>query len=71
MPDRTLTFGRYRLEPRGGLMSGDRDVRLTPKALALLSFIADRPGEVVTKEELFGAVWPEVTVGDAALVTCI
>lgn len=71
MLDRTLTFGRYRLEPRGGLMSGDRNVRLTPKALALLSFIADRPGEVITKEELFCAVWPEVTVGDAALVTCI
>jgi TolB-like protein/cytochrome c-type biogenesis protein CcmH/NrfG len=71
MLDRTLSFGRYRLEPRGGLMSGDRSVRLTPKALALLSFMADRPGEVITKEELFGAVWPEVTVGDAALVTCI
>jgi TolB-like protein len=71
MPDRTLTFGRYRLEPRGGLMSRDRNVRLTPKALALLSFIAERPGEVITKEELFGAIWPEVTVGDAALVTCI
>jgi len=71
MLDRTLTFGRYRLEPRGGLMSGDRDVRLTPKALALLSFMAERPGEVITKEELFGAVWPEVNVGDAALVTCI
>jgi DNA-binding winged helix-turn-helix (wHTH) protein len=52
-------------------MSGDRDVRLTPKALALLSFMAERPGEVITKEELFGAVWPEVNVGDAALVTCI
>jgi TolB-like protein len=71
MPDRTLNFGRFRLEPRGGLMSGDRNVRLTPKALALLSFMAARPGEVITKEELFGAVWPEVTVGDAALVTCI
>jgi TolB-like protein len=71
MQDRALTFGRYRLEPRVGLMSGDREVRLTPKALALLSFIAGRPGEVITKEELFGAVWPEVAVGDAALVTCI
>ena len=71
MPERTLTFGRYRLEPRGGLMSGTRQIRLTPKALALLSFIAERPGEVITKEELFGAVWPETTVGDAALVTCI
>ncbi|HZP70418.1 MAG TPA: winged helix-turn-helix domain-containing protein [Pseudolabrys sp.] len=66
-----LTFGRYRLEPRVGLMSGDKEVRLTPKALALLSFIAERPGEVISKEELFAAVWPEVAVGDAALVTCI
>jgi len=71
MTDRVLTFGRYRLEPRRGLKSGGREVHLTPKALALLSFIAERPGEVVTKEELFGAVWPETTVGDAALVTCI
>jgi TolB-like protein/cytochrome c-type biogenesis protein CcmH/NrfG len=71
MPDRTLTFGRYRLEPRSGLVSGKRQVRLTPKALALLSFIAERPGEVITKAELFSAVWPETAVGDAALVTCI
>ena len=71
MQDRTLSFGRYRLEPRGGLLSGTRPVRLTPKALALLGFMAGRPNEVITKEELFAAVWPEVSVGDAALVTCI
>src|ERR1700686_5192092 len=71
MSGRALTFGRYRLEPLGGLMSGGRNVHLTPKALALLSFIAERPGEVITKDELFGAVWPEVAVGDAALVSCI
>jgi TolB-like protein/Tfp pilus assembly protein PilF len=71
MPDRALTFGRYRLEPRAGLMSGSREIKLTPKALALLSFLAERPGEVITKGELFAAVWPETTVGDAALVTCI
>jgi TolB-like protein len=71
MADLALNFGRYRLEPRVGLMCGDRAVHLTPKALALLSFMAGRPGEVIAKEELFGAVWPEVAVGDAALVTCI
>src|SRR3954468_15991033 len=71
MLDRTLTFGRFSLDPRGGLISGTRPVRLTPKALALLSFMAARPGEVIPKEELFAAVWPEVAVGDAALVTCI
>ena len=59
------------LSQRAGLMSGAREVHLTPKALALLSFIAERPGDVITKEELFAAVWPEVAVGDAALVTCI
>jgi len=71
MPERTLTFGRYRLEPRGGLMSGAREIRLSPKALALLTFLAERPGEVITKDELFAALWPDTTVGDAALVTCI
>ena len=71
MQDRTVTFGRYRLEPGAGLMSGAREVHLTPKALALLSYMAERPGDVITKDELFGAIWPETTVGDAALVTCI
>ena len=71
MPDGPITFGRYHLDPRGGLLSGGREVRLTPKALALLSFIAERAGEVVTKEELFAALWPNIAVGDSALVTCI
>jgi len=52
-------------------MAGNREVRLTPKALALLSFLAEHPNEVVTKDELFAAVWPKTDVGDAALVTCI
>ena len=71
MTDQGISFGRYRLDPRGGLTSGAREIRLTPKALALLSYLTERPGEVVTKDELFAAVWPETTVGDAALVTCV
>jgi TolB-like protein/Tfp pilus assembly protein PilF len=71
MPDRALTFGRYSFDPRAGLFSGAREIKLTPKALALLSYLAEHPGELVTKDELFAAVWPETTVGDAALVTCI
>lgn len=52
-------------------MSGTREVRLTPKALKLLSFLAEHPGEVITKDELFAAVWRKSDVGDGALVTCI
>jgi len=71
MQDRAISFGQFRIMPRGGLMAGNREVRLTPKALALLSLLAKHPNEVVTKDELFAAVWPNTDVGDAALVTCI
>lgn len=71
MLDQAITFGRFRLDPRGGLTQGDRQVRLTPKALALLCCLADQRGRVLTKDELFDALWPRTPVGDAALVTCI
>jgi DNA-binding winged helix-turn-helix (wHTH) protein/tetratricopeptide (TPR) repeat protein len=71
MREHGLTFGRYRLDPRGGLTLGGREVRLTPKALAVLCFLAARPGRLVTKEELFESVWSGTVVGDAALVSCI
>jgi TolB-like protein len=71
MQDQVIAFDQYRIVPRAGLMAGNREVRLTPKALALLSFLAEHPNEVVTKDELFAAVWPKTDVGDAALVTCI
>jgi len=69
MQDHAVSFGPYRLDPRGGLTMGTRPIRLTPKALTLLCFLVGRPGRVVTKDELFGAVAsssPEVA-GDLEL----
>lgn len=71
MLDQVVAFGPYRLDPHGGLTRGKRQLRLTPKAFALLCFLAEQPGRVVTKDELFDALWPRAAVGDAALVTCI
>ena len=71
MLDRALTFGRYRIEPQGGLMSGDREMRLTPKALALLTFLAERPARSSAKRSCSRRFGRTSTVGDAALVTCI
>jgi len=71
MLDQPIAFGRFRLDPRDGLTQGERQVRLTPKALTLLCFLAEQRGRVVTKDELFDALWPRTAVGDAALVTCI
>lgn len=67
-----LSFGPYRLDPeRGQLRRGTQIVKLTPKALAVLRYVVERPGQIVTKEELFRAVWAETVVSDAALTYCI
>ncbi len=64
-------FGPFRLDPVQGLTLGTTSVHLTPKSLTLLSLLAGRAGQVVTKTELFTAVWPDTAVSDAALTSCI
>jgi DNA-binding winged helix-turn-helix (wHTH) protein/predicted ATPase len=66
-----VCFGRYRLDPAQGLTRGTQEVRLTPKALSVLRVLAERAGQVVTKEELFRAAWPGTAVSDSALTSCI
>ena len=42
-------------------------MELRPKAWALLRHLAERPGTLVTKEELHAAVWGDVVVSDDTL----
>jgi DNA-binding winged helix-turn-helix (wHTH) protein/predicted ATPase len=67
----TLRFGRYTLHPTQGLKRGRQEVRVTPKALSVLRALAERSEQIVTKDELFGAVWPDTAVSNAALTSCI
>jgi DNA-binding winged helix-turn-helix (wHTH) protein/TolB-like protein len=61
-------IGDWSVEPAlDALQRGGETVRLEPKAMELLVFLASRPGEVVSREELLSAVWPGVVVGDEAL----
>lgn len=46
---------------------GDRRVQLTPKGFAVLDYLCSRPGQLVCKDELLSAVWPEVYVTDGVL----
>ncbi len=46
-------------------------MRLEPKAVELLGFLAQRAGEVVSREELLAALWPGVVVGDNALTQVV
>ncbi|HEY7511233.1 MAG TPA: winged helix-turn-helix domain-containing protein, partial [Vicinamibacteria bacterium] len=66
-----IRFGPYVLDPRQGLRRGRAEVRLTPKALAVLRVLAERTGQVITKDELFRLAWPDTAVSDAALASCV
>src|SRR5260370_36107956 len=66
-----LRFGHYQLDPAQGLRRGARDIRITPKSLSVLLFLAERAGQVVTKEDIFHTVWPDSIVSDSALTSCI
>lgn len=69
--DASIRFGPYRLHPVQGLSRGAAEIRVTPKALAVLQALAGQAGRVVTKEELFRTVWPDTAVTDATLSSCI
>jgi TolB-like protein len=69
---RPVTFGEYRFD-RGAkqLWRGQEEIRLTPRASALLAALAERSMEVVTKEELIDRLWGGKAVGDDALTSCV
>src|SRR5205823_6493677 len=53
------------------LWLGEQHWQLTPKAFAVLHYLVEHPGQLVTKEELLHAVWPNRVVSEWALWTCI
>lgn len=56
-PDR-VTFGDVKLDfLRGECRKSGRVVKLTPKEFAVLRLLAERPGEVVTRDEFLDRVW--------------
>jgi DNA-binding winged helix-turn-helix (wHTH) protein len=46
-------------------------VRVTPKAFTALRYFVDHPGQLVIKDDLFMAVWPQTIVTEATLASCI
>jgi len=65
---RVIAFGRFRLLPAQQLvLDGDRPLRLGSRALALLTALVDRAGEVVSKKELIAFAWPDTFVEESNL----
>ena len=53
------------------LARGGTPLALEPKALNLLAFLVERSGRLVTKQEIFEAVWRDTAVTDHALTRVI
>jgi predicted ATPase/DNA-binding winged helix-turn-helix (wHTH) protein len=65
---RKLRFGPFELSIRERLLRRDGAVLpLGGRALDLLIYLAERPGEVIAKKELIDHVWPDVTVEEGSL----
>ena len=64
----TYVFDRFRLSADGTLLrEQDAAVAVAPKVLRTLLVLVERAGEVVTKEDLLQAVWPDSFVEETGL----
>jgi DNA-binding winged helix-turn-helix (wHTH) protein/TolB-like protein/Tfp pilus assembly protein PilF len=67
-----LQVGDWTLEPAlNRLSAAGKAVKVEPKAMAVLVYLADRPGQVVSREALLSAAWPGVVVGDDSLTQVV
>jgi DNA-binding winged helix-turn-helix (wHTH) protein len=67
-----VSFGPFRLLPAQFLLlDGDKPVPLGSRALEMLIVLLERPGELVTKQELMARVWPNLFVEPANLTVHI
>src|SRR5262245_30813810 len=67
-----VCFGPFRLLPNKRLLLlSDNPVRLSGPALDILMALVERPGELVTREELMSKVWRGMLVEPAKVTTHI
>src|SRR6202140_3637209 len=65
---RNLQFGPFELSSRERLLRREGvELPLGSRALDILIYLAERPGEVIAKQELIDHVWSDVTVEEGSL----
>ncbi|MEP6537599.1 MAG: alpha/beta fold hydrolase [Bryobacteraceae bacterium] len=63
-----ISFPPFELDLASGrLLRDSKPLSLGPKAFGVLRHMAERPGRLVSKEELLENIWPNVYVGDQVL----
>src|SRR5882762_224099 len=54
----------YQRSRRGSLLLEGSEIAGRPKTFAVLRYLVENTGRLVSKEELFAAVWPSLAVTD-------
>jgi DNA-binding winged helix-turn-helix (wHTH) protein len=58
-----IVFAQFRIDPRAGELSrAGTPIPLRPKTWSVLMYLVERPGVLITRDELLDAVWPDVAV---------
>ena len=69
---REFQLAGWTVSPTTNRMSlGAETIRLEPKVMEVLVYLANRPGQTVTRDELVGAVWSGTVVSDDAVTNAI
>ena len=69
MRAKRLQFDHYVLDlDRGCLILDGKEIALRPKTYAVLHYLIENAGRLVSKDELFAAVWPNLVITDDAWV---
>ncbi len=65
---RDFQVGEWLVQPDlNQVSSGGKSVQVEPRVIEVLVFLAEHPGEVLSKEKILGAVWPNTFVTDEVL----
>jgi cholera toxin transcriptional activator len=62
-PTNVVRFGSFELDTSSGELTGsDGKIPLQDQPFQILKLLTERPGEVVTREEIRRRLWPDDTV---------
>src|SRR5512136_511921 len=65
---REFRVGEWLVEPNLNCITrANQKTPVEPKVLEVLAYLADYPGEVLSKEQILQAVWPDTYVSDEVL----
>lgn len=69
---RAIVFGPFRFDVRDRTLVRDgQEIRLPPRALAILEYLLERPGRIVSKQDLIDAVWKDAFVSESSLTEAV